>query len=69
MSIRFVSVSLRIVCAHVRQSFLRLCERLIGRHDRTAIIARSLCRMEEAIFREVVGGGEAQQTLRGDSLM
>ena len=41
----------------MRQSFLRPRERLIGRHDRTAIIARSLCRVEEAIFREVVSSG------------
>ena len=65
MSIRFVSVSFHIVRARARQSFLRSHQCLIGRRDRTAIIARSPCRMEEAIFQEVVSGGEAQRTLRG----
>ena len=53
MSIRFVSLPFHIVRARV---CLFLCSRecLIGRRDRTAIIARSLYCIEEAIFREVV---------------
>ena len=38
---------------------------LKGRCDRTAIIARSPCRVEEAISIEVVSGKEAQRTLWG----
>ena len=50
MSIRFVSLSFSIVCVLVRQLFLCSREHLIGRHDCTAIIACTQCRMEEAIF-------------------
>ena len=62
----FISLSLHIVWACVHQSFLRSHEHLIGGHVRTAIhaIVRSRCHVEEAIFREVVSSGEAQQTLR-----
>ena len=48
MSIRFVSFG--IVYAHMCQLFLRSRERLICGCVRTAIIACSLCSMEEAIF-------------------
>ena len=54
-----------IVCVYVRQSFLRSCEHLIGKRDHTAIITCSPCHVEEAIFWEVVSGGEAYWTLRG----
>ena len=51
----------------VCQSFLHSRECLIGRHDNTctAIIAHSLCHVEEAIFWDVVSSGEAQRTLKG----
>ena len=47
----------------VHPSFLCSCKRLIGRHDRTAIIDRSQYRMEETSFREAVSDKEAQPTL------
>ena len=56
-SMRFFSLLFHIVCAHAHQLFLRSHECLIGWHDYTA---HSPCR---AIFREVVSGREAQQTL------
>ena len=65
MSIRSVSLSFCIVHMCTHHLFLHSHERLIGRHDHTAIIARSPCRVEEAIFWEMVSGGEAQWTLRG----
>ena len=51
------------MCAH--QSCLHSRKCLIGRRDRTAIIAHCLCRVKEAFFWEVVSSGEAQWTLRG----
>ena len=63
MSIRFVIV---LYSMHMYTSIVfTFMQRLIGKHDHTAIIAHSTCLMEEAIFREVASGGEAQRTLRG----
>ena len=52
-----------MVCALVHQLFLCSREGLVGSHDRTAVIARSPCCVEEAIFGEIVNGGEAQLAL------
>ena len=45
------------------QMSLCLQESLIGRHDHTAIINRSRCRVEETSFQETVSNGEAQLIL------
>ena len=62
MSIPFVSSSFCIVHTHAHQLFLRSRKLLIGRHDRTAVIACSPCRVEEAIFQEVVSNRKAQRS-------
>ena len=49
-------------CASIVFMFTQM---LNGRCDCTTTIARSPCLVEEAIFREVVSGKEAQRTLRG----
>ena len=51
---------------HVRASIvftLNLHKRLIDMRDRTAIIDRFRCRVEETSFREAMSDGEAQPTI------
>ena len=55
--------SMRIYAGVRTHAFLHSRERLIGRRDRTAIIDRSRCRVEETSFREAVSNREAQPTL------
>ena len=65
MSIPFVSSSFCIVHTHVHQLLLRSRELLTGRRYHTAVIARSPCCVEEAIFQEVVSNRKAQWMLKG----
>ena len=51
------------VYARVHTHVFMLCKRLISRHDRTAIIGRSRCHMEETSFGEAMSNREAQPTL------
>ena len=55
------SFRLHTVPQYARTHVNRLCscERLIGRHDYTAIIDHSRCRVKEMSFREIMSHGEA----------